>query len=79
MPTYTAPLTNTIEDFPRTKAALARLLQRRDNITQEDALTMIEDFQQAVDDALDRNDYHGLDDLIQDELGLEPDYLILFI
>ena len=65
--------------FPIDKNELALLLMNRDKTTIEDAHAMISDFQQTVDDALDRDDYHDLDDLIQDELGLEPDYLILFI
>lgn len=65
--------------FPTTKNELALLLMRRDNLTREDANAMISDFQESVDDALDTNSYHDLDDLIQDELGLEPDYLMLFI
>ena len=65
--------------FPTTKNELATLLMRRDNLTIEDAHAIIEDFQMTVDDALDSGNYHDLDDLIQDELGLEPDYLILFI
>ncbi len=65
--------------FPTTKNELALLLMRRDNLTREDANAMISDFQESVDDALDRDDYHDLDDLIQDDLGLEPDYLMLFI
>ena len=65
--------------FPTTKNELATLLMRRDNLTREDANAMISDFQESVDDALDTNSYHDLDDLIQDELGLEPDYLMLFI
>lgn len=54
---------------------LIELLMRRDNISRNEAIEMLftckEDLERAVDDG----NYNEVDDIIMDDLGLEPDYL----
>lgn len=54
---------------------LIELLMRRDNISRNEAIEMLftckEDLERAVDDG----NYNEVDNIIMDDLGLEPDYL----
>ena len=54
---------------------LVELLMRRDHFTREEAIEMLftckEDLERAVSDG----NYSEVDDIIMDDLGLEPDYL----
>ena len=54
---------------------LVELLMRRDHLTREEAIEMLftgkEDLERAVSDG----NYSDVDDIIMDDLGLEPDYL----
>ena len=54
---------------------LVELLMRRDYLTREEAIEMLftckEDLERAVSDG----NYSDVDDIIMDDLGLEPDYL----
>ena len=54
---------------------LVELLMRRDYLTREEAIEMLftckEDLERAVSDG----NYNEVDDIIMDDLGLEPDYL----
>lgn len=54
---------------------LVELLMRRDQLTHEEAIEMLftckEDLERAVSDG----NYNDVDDIIMDDLGLEPDYL----
>ena len=54
---------------------LVELLMRRDHLTREEAIetlfTCKEDLERAVSDG----NYSDVDDIIMDDLGLEPDYL----
>lgn len=63
-----------------TKQDLMELLVRRDEISYPDAATLIDMVQDEVNIALDEN--QGLwyvEDILLDMLGLEPDYLDLFL
>ena len=72
------------------KEDLARLLIERDNLSSEDANILIASIQNQVNDFLALLDEKAPDkggeiiltaiqDLIADELGLEPDYIELFL
>ena len=54
---------------------LVELLMRRDHLTREGAIEMLftckEDLERVVSDG----NYGEVDDIIMDDLGLEPDYL----
>ena len=61
-------------------AGLAALLVKRDGISKNEAYNIIEDCQAEIDDVLSYGgSYDTVMDIIQDYLGLEPDYLDLFI
>lgn len=61
-------------------AELASLLVKRDGISKNEAYNLIEDCQAEIDDALTYvASYDTVTDIIADYLGLEPDYLDLFI
>ena len=63
-----------------TKEELKNLLMRRDNIGEEEAEERIEEVQNMIDDALEYGaSYEEIELIVQDELGLEPDYMDLFI
>lgn len=65
--------------FPTSYHELALLLMNRDNITYEDARSIIRDTEDAIREALDMGDFYAIDDIILDDLGLEPDYVTVFI
>ena len=65
--------------FPRSRKALAAMIAQRDNITEYDAAAQVEDCRQLIMEAIANDDYYEIDDILQDELGIEPDYIHLFI
>lgn len=71
--------------MPTTKEELALLLVKRDEIEFEDALELINYVQEQIDELFgveDDNPYglfEVIEDLIASELGLEPDYMELFL
>lgn len=65
--------------LPTNYHELALLLMRRDNITYEEARDIIRDTEDAIREALDIGDFYAIDDIILDDLGLEPDYVTVFI
>lgn len=65
--------------LPTNYHELALLLMRRDNITYEEARDIIRDTEDSIREALDIGDFYAIDDIILDDLGLEPDYVTVFI
>ena len=67
----------TIED-------LARLISKRDNLPYEDALGLVQEVKDKIEVLIqdDSEDMYSLlssiEDLLESELGLEPDYLDVF-
>jgi len=67
------------------KEELALLLVKRDGIQFEDALEIINDVQEQINELFEVEDdapyglFEVIQDLIADELGLEPDYIELFL
>jgi len=67
------------------KEELALLLVKRDQIEFEDALELIQDVQEQINELFEVEDdapyglFEVIQDLIADELGLEPDYIELFL
>ena len=55
-------------------------LMKRDNLTEAAALEQIEEVVAAYleDIQLSGMDYESLEDILRDELGLEPDYMLDF-
>ena len=54
---------------------LVELLMRRDHLTREEAIEMLFTCNAALERAVSDGNYSDVDDIIMDDLGLEPDYL----
>lgn len=62
------------------KAHIKQILMSRDGLSSDDADDLIEQVQQEIEDAIDRVcDLDELEEIIEDHLGLEPDFLETFI
>lgn len=58
---------------------IIRILMRRDGLTYEEAKEAYEDCRAEIMDALEGTNCMSLDEILQEELGLEPDYIFDFI
>ena len=65
--------------FPRSRKALAATIAQRDNITEYDAAAQVEYCRQLIMEAIANDDYHEIEDILQNELSIEPGYIHLFI
>lgn len=67
--------------MPNTLEELAEMLARRDNISLEEAWRMIDATTEDIDYILasETPSYEEVEDVLVDNLGLEPDYLFLFL
>lgn len=54
---------------------LVELLMRRDHISREEATGMLFTCREDINRAVEEGNYYEVDDIIMDDLGLEPDYL----
>lgn len=58
---------------------IVEILIRRDNITENEAWSLIEDCQEEMEEAIARGNYQECEDILASYLGLEPDYLDAFL
>lgn len=60
---------------------LARMIARRDGIRMHEANILVDDCANAINELLmsDECSYDAVADIIADYLGLEPDYIDLFL
>ena len=65
--------------MPSTFEELAELISKRDNITFEEALRSIRDCAAEMEHAFYTGNINEAEDLLRMDLGLEPDYLDIFI
>jgi hypothetical protein len=65
--------------MPKTIDELATMISQRDGISYRDAMEQIRDCAAEMESAFDRGDLFEVEDILKDWLGLEPDYLDLFI
>lgn len=66
--------------MPNTLKELAKLISKRDNISLNEAHIIVEDTAMEINTAIARGDsYDEVMDILQYNLGLEPDYIDLFI
>lgn len=66
--------------MPSTLKELAKMIAKRDNISLNEAHIIVEDTSMEINTAIARGDsYDEVMDIIQYNLGLEPDYIDLFI
>ena len=57
--------------------SIVKILMKRDNITKEEAQERVKYCKQRLfDEAVDNGDYNAAEDIIAEELCLEPDYMI---
>lgn len=52
------------------------ILMRRDGVTKEEAKSLIEDTRSELYDAMEGTSLIDVDEIIMNNLGLEPDYLL---
>ena len=55
---------------------LIELLMRRDNISRNEAIGMLFTCKEDLERAVDEGNYNEVGEMIMDDLGLEPDYLV---
>lgn len=65
--------------MPKSLEELARMIAKRDSITYNEALIAVHDCASEMEDAFMNGDLNEVEDILRMELGLEPDYLDLFI
>lgn len=63
----------------RTKKGLRIMLMIRDHTSRQEAQLMIDTTQQLIDEALEEGKLSDIEEILADTLGLEPDYLDLFL
>lgn len=65
--------------MPKTLEELAQMIAKRDSISYEEALAAVRDCAVELEGAFYRGDLFEVEDILRMDLGLEPDYLDLFI
>lgn len=65
--------------MPKTIDELAVMIAKRDNISKTEALAVIRDCAAEMEAAFYNGSLDEAEDILRDYLGLEPDYLDLFI
>lgn len=63
----------------RTKRELADLIAIRDRVTRKEALYRVHCTQQIIDDCITNCTYEDLEEILADNLGLEMDYIHIFL
>lgn len=60
---------------------IIQILMRRDHLSREEALDLYDECQEAIWEILGENRYSidDLEEILEDYLGLEPDYLMEFL
>ena len=59
---------------------IVSILMRRDNMTREDAIDLFLQTEEEIQEAIQGGEgYYEVEDILMDNLGLEPDYLDYFI
>lgn len=65
--------------MPKSLEELANMIAKRDNISYTEALATVRDAAAMMEEAFYNGDLTAAEDVLHYELGLEPDYLDLFI
>ena len=65
--------------MPKTLEELAKMIAKRDDISYEEALTIVRDCAADMEHAFYNGNLFEAEDILASNLGLEPDYLDLFI
>lgn len=51
------------------------ILMKRDNLTRQEAVDLVHDVQDMLEDAIANGDYDEAEEIMYSELGLEMDYI----
>lgn len=65
--------------MPRTLEELAKMIAKRDSISYEEALAAVRDTAADMEYAFYNGNLDLAETLLREDLGLEPDYMDLFI
>ena len=65
--------------MPRALEELAKMIAKRDDISYNEALITVRDCAADMEHAFYNGSLNEAEDILRDYLGLEPDYLDLFI
>ena len=65
--------------MPKTIEELARMIAKRDNISYEEGLAAVRDCAAEMEEAFMNGNLDEVEDILRQNLSLEPDYLDLFI
>ena len=65
--------------MPRTLEELAKMIAKRDSISYEEALAAVRDTAADMEYAFYNGNLDLAEDILREDLGLEPDYIDLFI
>ena len=65
--------------MPHTLEELAKMIAKRDAISYEEALIIVRDTAADIEHAFYNGSLDEAEDILRMDLGLEPDYLDLFI
>lgn len=65
--------------MPKTLDELAEMLAKRDGISYQEAMTAVRDCAAEMEQAFFDGSLDEVEDILRVDLGLEPDYLDLFI
>ena len=65
--------------MPKTLEELATMISKRDNITYNEALVAVRDCAAEMEQAFYNGSLTEAEDILREDLGLEPDYLDIFI
>lgn len=58
------------------KKEIVRILMERDGMTEEEAKDLVAEVREMMIEALKEGDYLEAEEIFEDELGLEPDYML---
>ena len=65
--------------MPRTIEELAEMLAKRDGISYNEEMAGIKETAEEMEEAFYNGDLNLAEDILREDLGLEPDYLDIFI
>lgn len=65
--------------MPRTLEELAEMIANRDSISYNEALACVRDTAADMEHAFYNGSLNEAEDILREDLGLEPDYMDLFI
>ena len=54
---------------------IVKILMKRDNLSKEEAISIMKETAEEINEAIDNEDFDLAEDILMDNLGLEPDYL----